>query len=104
MANRFAYTLLDLRKQELDRAYYEIVHQLEVDPADVGLEALAKRLTAWAMEILRAEVVASGMYSAELSTLDEQDEPDTYIYAVTICQNGSDQVVTWPDPRGFIDV
>lgn len=104
MSTRYGFTLFDLRKQDLNRAYYEIVHQLEVDPAEFGLEVLAKRLSAWAMEVLRAEDAQLGMYSAELSTLDDQDEPDKYLYAVTICQNGPDQVVTWPDPRGFLKV
>ena len=104
MATRYAYTLFDLHKQGANSMSYELVHQLEVDPSEHGLEVLAGRLTCWAVEVLRDFEPGIGIYSAELSTIDEDGEPDKYVYSVHLCWNGSDQITSWPDPRRFVPV
>lgn len=73
------------------RSFHRVVQagarleDFKVDPAVDPLEVFAGRLTAWAMEVLKDFDREQGMYSAELSTLDDCDEPDKYIYAVTMC-------------------
>ncbi|ONI73255.1 hypothetical protein ALI144C_45895 [Actinosynnema sp. ALI-1.44] len=102
MTTRYAYTLFELRKRDSRVTHYEIVRQTQVIPAAGGIEALASGLTAWALEFLLPGNREPALYSAELTTLDEDDEPDDYIHTVSICQSGSDQFSVWPDPRRLI--
>nr|CEL15058.1 hypothetical protein [Kibdelosporangium sp. MJ126-NF4] len=71
-------------------------------PGGGGVKELAGGLTAWALDVLLPGDLDSGLYSAEFVTLVDDDEPDQYLYTVSICQNGPDQVSTWPDPHKLL--
>ena len=102
MATRYVFVLYDLYKQNADRINYQLVQRVDVDITGRDIQAVAEGLAPWALDVLRQQGLGLGLYSAEFATLDEDDEPQRYVYNVHICWNGSDEVVLLPDKRGIL--
>jgi hypothetical protein len=101
MASRCCYVLFDLYKRGVNEIDYELVEQVEVDLSR-SVEVLAEELAGWALDVIGRREARFGLYSAELSTLDEEGQADRHVYNVHICWDDQDQSVVLPNRKGVV--
>jgi hypothetical protein len=85
-SEQYAYLLSEVSGGSSRRPSYEIGARIDVDPAHYGMAALVAGLGPWAIERLTRLRWDTGLYYAELTSVDDDGDPDQLV---------SDRYIPW---------